>query len=112
MESSAFAEYIRMMLNALRRGQQPEAFPMLLHAGEWEIPRIPLQYQRAVFAVVVVPEELRTTHRHRCAGPGVRRRLVSAGGVARASACVRAGTNGSCKQPSTTTAAPSRAAGG
>ncbi|MFF3624936.1 MobF family relaxase [Streptomyces sp. NPDC002467] len=30
-------------------------------AGEWEIPRIPLQYERAVLAGVVVREKLRTT---------------------------------------------------
>ncbi|MFF4331161.1 MobF family relaxase [Streptomyces sp. NPDC001591] len=30
-------------------------------AGEWEIPRIPLQYERAVLASVVVREKLRTT---------------------------------------------------
>ncbi|MEU4730777.1 relaxase domain-containing protein [Streptomyces sp. NPDC023588] len=30
-------------------------------AGEWEIPRIPLQYERAVLATVVVREKLRTT---------------------------------------------------
>ncbi|MEU0274805.1 hypothetical protein [Streptomyces sp. NPDC006307] len=30
-------------------------------AGEWEIPRLPLQYQRAVLAGAVVREKLRTT---------------------------------------------------
>ncbi|WP_327180379.1 hypothetical protein OG599_34920 (plasmid) [Streptomyces sp. NBC_01335] len=30
-------------------------------AGEWEIPRIPLQYERAVLAGAVVREKLRTT---------------------------------------------------
>lgn len=30
-------------------------------AGEWEVPRIPLQYERAVLAGAVVREELRTT---------------------------------------------------
>ncbi|MFG3042879.1 MobF family relaxase [Streptomyces sp. NPDC048330] len=30
-------------------------------AGEWEIPRVPLQYERAVLAGVVVREKLRTT---------------------------------------------------
>ncbi|MBM7170131.1 relaxase domain-containing protein [Streptomyces sp. G44] len=30
-------------------------------AGEWEIPRIPLQYERAAFAGAVVREQLRTT---------------------------------------------------
>ncbi|MFD7838884.1 hypothetical protein [Streptomyces sp. NPDC059761] len=31
------------------------------HAGEWEIPRIPLQYERAVLAGAAVREKLRTT---------------------------------------------------
>ncbi|RLV64166.1 hypothetical protein STAN_6986 [Streptomyces sp. CBMAI 2042] len=30
-------------------------------AGEWEIPRVPLQYERAVLASTVVREKLRTT---------------------------------------------------
>uniref|UniRef100_UPI002F906836 relaxase domain-containing protein n=1 Tax=Streptomyces virginiae TaxID=1961 RepID=UPI002F906836 len=30
-------------------------------AGEWEIPRVPLQYERAVLAAAVVREKLRTT---------------------------------------------------
>ncbi|MGW9423855.1 hypothetical protein ACWGSU_21165, partial [Streptomyces koyangensis] len=30
-------------------------------AGEWEIPRVPLQYERAVLASTVVREQLRTT---------------------------------------------------
>ncbi|MFC9035301.1 hypothetical protein, partial [Streptomyces arboris] len=42
-------------------GEPPAPRPPGQGAGEWEIPRIPLQYDRAVLAGAVVREQLRTT---------------------------------------------------
>ncbi|MEU3529159.1 relaxase domain-containing protein [Streptomyces sp. NPDC038707] len=42
-------------------GEPPAHRPPGQDAGEWEIPRIPLQYERAVLAGVVVREKLRAT---------------------------------------------------
>lgn len=42
-------------------GEPPVPRPPGQDAGEWEIPRIPLQYERAVLAGAVVRERLRTT---------------------------------------------------
>ncbi|GGY77663.1 hypothetical protein GCM10010342_76690 [Streptomyces anulatus] len=42
-------------------GEPPAPRPPGQDAGEWEIPRIPLQYERAVLAGAVVREQLRTT---------------------------------------------------
>ncbi|WP_075694132.1 MobF family relaxase [Streptomyces acidiscabies] len=42
-------------------GEPAASRPMGQDAGEWEIPRIPLQYERAVLAGAVVREKLRTT---------------------------------------------------
>ncbi|MFC8373383.1 hypothetical protein ACFUIT_36435 [Streptomyces sp. NPDC057239] len=42
-------------------GEPAEVRPPGQDAGEWEIPRIPLQYERAVLAGAVVREQLRTT---------------------------------------------------
>ncbi|MFI7178920.1 MobF family relaxase [Streptomyces spororaveus] len=42
-------------------GEPAEPRPPGQDAGEWEIPRIPLQYERAVLAGAVVREQLRTT---------------------------------------------------
>ncbi|MEU9983613.1 hypothetical protein [Streptomyces sp. NPDC050856] len=42
-------------------GEPAEPWPPDQDAGEWEIPRIPLQYERAVLAGAVVREKLRTT---------------------------------------------------
>ncbi|MFJ4828308.1 hypothetical protein ACIP5L_34140 [Streptomyces bacillaris] len=42
-------------------GEPPTHRPPSQGAGEWEIPRIPLQYKRAVLAGAVVREQLRTT---------------------------------------------------
>ncbi|MFE3370070.1 MobF family relaxase [Streptomyces sp. NPDC059173] len=42
-------------------GEPPAPRPPGQDAGEWEIPRIPLQYDRAVLAGAVVREQLRTT---------------------------------------------------
>ncbi|MGW4186307.1 hypothetical protein ACWEK2_29575 [Streptomyces albidoflavus] len=58
-------------------------------AGEWEIPRIPLQYERAVLAGAVVREQLRTTA---TAVPGRAYGVLArpAGGDARAVARARA----------------------
>ncbi|WP_345666362.1 hypothetical protein [Streptomyces venetus] len=42
-------------------GEPAEPRPPGQDAGEWEIPRIPLQYERAVLAGAVVREKLRTT---------------------------------------------------
>ncbi|MFJ9675282.1 MobF family relaxase [Streptomyces sp. NPDC101221] len=41
-------------------GEPPAHRPPSQDAGEWEIPRIPLQYERAVLAGAVVREKLRT----------------------------------------------------
>ncbi|MDX2918274.1 hypothetical protein, partial [Streptomyces sp. NE06-03C] len=40
---------------------EPPAPPRGQDAGEWEVPRIPPQYERAVLAGAVVREQLRTT---------------------------------------------------
>ncbi|WP_237329897.1 hypothetical protein [Streptomyces sp. CBMAI 2042] len=42
-------------------GEPPAPRPPGRGAGEWEIPRAPLQYERAVLADAVVREQLRTT---------------------------------------------------
>lgn len=42
-------------------GEPPAHRPPGQDAGEWEIPRIPLQYERAVLAGAVVREQLRAT---------------------------------------------------
>ncbi|MGW1819435.1 MobF family relaxase [Streptomyces sp. NPDC002125] len=42
-------------------GEPPAPRPPGQDAGEWEIPRVPLQYDRAVLAGAVVREQLRTT---------------------------------------------------
>ncbi|WAE70664.1 relaxase domain-containing protein (plasmid) [Streptomyces cavourensis] len=42
-------------------GEPPAPRPPGQDAGEWEVPRIPLQYDRAVLAGAVVREQLRTT---------------------------------------------------
>ncbi|WPO76684.1 hypothetical protein [Streptomyces sp. KN37] len=42
-------------------GEPPGHRPAGQDAGEWEVPRIPLQYERAVLAGAVVREQLRTT---------------------------------------------------
>ncbi|MFD8960295.1 MobF family relaxase [Streptomyces anulatus] len=42
-------------------GEPPAPQPSGQDAGEWEIPRIPLQYERAVLAGAAVREQLRTT---------------------------------------------------
>ncbi|MCP9946800.1 relaxase domain-containing protein [Streptomyces somaliensis] len=42
-------------------GEPPEHRPPGQDAGEWEIPRIPLPYERAALAGAVVREKLRTT---------------------------------------------------
>ncbi|MDN3264062.1 hypothetical protein QWJ26_30470 [Streptomyces sp. CSDS2] len=42
-------------------GEPPAPRPPGQDAGEWEIPRIPLQYERAVLAGAVVREQLRAT---------------------------------------------------
>lgn len=42
-------------------GEPPASWPPGQDAGEWEVPRIPLQYDRAVLAGAVVREQLRTT---------------------------------------------------
>ncbi|MEU4180915.1 hypothetical protein [Streptomyces sp. NPDC026589] len=42
-------------------GEPPAPRPPGQDAGEWEIPRIPLQYERAVLAGAAVREKLRTT---------------------------------------------------
>lgn len=42
-------------------GEPPAPQPPGQDAGEWEVPRIPLQYERAVLAGAVVREKLRTT---------------------------------------------------
>ncbi|MFE1028630.1 MobF family relaxase [Streptomyces sp. NPDC058818] len=42
-------------------GESAEPRPPSQDTGEWEIPRIPLQYERAVLAGAVVREQLRTT---------------------------------------------------
>ncbi|MFI2619518.1 hypothetical protein [Streptomyces sp. NPDC018584] len=42
-------------------GEPPASRPAGQDAGEWEIPRIPHQYERAALAGAVVREQLRTT---------------------------------------------------
>ncbi|MFF2570973.1 hypothetical protein [Streptomyces sp. NPDC058084] len=42
-------------------GEPPAHRPPGQDAGEWEIPRVPLQYERAVLAGAVLWEKLRTT---------------------------------------------------
>ncbi|MEU0984469.1 MobF family relaxase [Streptomyces griseus] len=42
-------------------GEPPAPWPPGQDAGEWEVPRIPLQYDRAVLAGAVVREQLRAT---------------------------------------------------
>ncbi|MFD7630498.1 hypothetical protein ACFV7Q_31520 [Streptomyces sp. NPDC059851] len=42
-------------------GEPPARRPLGQDAGEWEIPRVPLQYERAVLAGAVLREKLRTT---------------------------------------------------
>ncbi|MEV0126629.1 hypothetical protein AB0I16_34660 [Streptomyces sp. NPDC050703] len=42
-------------------GEPPAPRPPGQDAGEWEIPRIPLQHERAVLAGAVVRKKLRTT---------------------------------------------------
>lgn len=42
-------------------GEPPAPLPPGQDGGEWEIPRVPLQYDRAVLAGAVVREQLRTT---------------------------------------------------
>ncbi|MEU3434245.1 MobF family relaxase [Streptomyces sp. NPDC006863] len=42
-------------------GESPEVRAPGRDAGEWDVPRVPLQYERAVLAGAVVREQLRTT---------------------------------------------------
>ncbi|MEU5810699.1 hypothetical protein [Streptomyces sp. NPDC047718] len=49
-----------MLLQGLSRKAPDPVRPLGQDAGEWEIPRIPLQYERAVLAGAVVREKLRT----------------------------------------------------
>ncbi|MFB6780545.1 hypothetical protein ACFCX0_24645 [Streptomyces sp. NPDC056352] len=48
--------------------------------GEWEIPRVPLSYERAVLVGAVVWEKLRTATATAVGGPGARRRRAPASG--------------------------------
>lgn len=65
--------------------QPPPAEPRPLdqEAGEWEIPRVPLRYDRAVLASAVARE---AAHHHRAAWARVRRHRAPAGRDARAAA--------------------------